>query len=303
MTATRNKMIGITEFTDPVCTWCWGSEPVLRKLETRFGEQVKISYIMGGLVQDITSFYDSYNDIGGDPDRSNRNIARHWVDASSRHGMPVRSEGFKLFSREHPSTYPQNIAYKAAQIQDQELANKFLRRIREASAAEARQTNRTEILLELASEVGLDIARFLDDFTHGPAQQAFEQDLAITARYGATGFPSFLLKYGEKEMVIRGYKRYEEFKALIGHLSGGELQEHPVPVNEETIMAFLSRYGSAAPIEIQMTFDLTNDELKNVINSLLNRQLIRKREAGYGYFIVPKVSAAACDPATGVCSI
>ncbi len=64
----------VIEFTDPVCTWCWGSEAVLRKLETRFGEQVKISYIMGGLVQDITSFYDSYNDIGGDPDRSNTNI-------------------------------------------------------------------------------------------------------------------------------------------------------------------------------------------------------------------------------------
>jgi putative protein-disulfide isomerase len=91
---------------------------------------------MGGLVQDITSLYDSYNNIGGDPDRSNKNIARHWVDASARHGMPVKSEGFKLFSKEHPSTYPQNIAYKAAQIPA--LANKFLRRIREASAAEAR---------------------------------------------------------------------------------------------------------------------------------------------------------------------
>ncbi len=303
MNTARNKIVEITEFTDPVCTWCWGSEPVLRKLETRFGEQVKINYIMGGLVQDITSFYDSYNDIGGDPDRSNRNIARHWVDASERHGMPVRSEGFKLFSREHPSTYPQNIAYKAAQMQDQALANKFLRRIREASAAEARQTNRIEILLELASEVGLDIARFLDDFTHGSAQKAFEQDLAITAKYGARGFPSFLLKYGEKEMVQRGYKRYEEFKALIEQVSGGEIRERPVPASEETIMEFISRYGSAAPIEIRMTFDLSNDELKKVIDSLLNRQLIRKREAGNGYFVSPKVSAAACDPATGVCSV
>jgi predicted DsbA family dithiol-disulfide isomerase len=295
-------MIEIIEFTDPVCTWCWGSEPVLRKLETRFGEQVKISYIMGGLVQDITSFYDSHNDIGGDPERSNKNIAKHWVDASERHGMPVRSEGFKLFSREHPSTYPQNIAYKAAQMQDQALANKFLRRIREASAAEARQTNTTEVLLELASEVGLDIARFLNDFTHGSAQKDFEQDLAITAKYGARGFPSFLLKYGEKEMLIRGYKRYEDFKALIGHLSAGEIQEHPVPADEGSIMAFITRYGSVAPIEIQMTFDLSDDELKTVIDSLFNKQLIQKREAGNGYFISPKVSAAACDPATGICS-
>jgi putative protein-disulfide isomerase len=302
MTTSSNKIIEIIEFTDPVCTWCWGSEPVLRKLETRFGEQVKISYIMGGLVQDITSFYDSYNDIGGDPDRSNRNIAKHWVDASARHGMPVKSDGFKLFSREHPSTYPQNIAYKAAQLQDQALANKFLRRIREASAAEARQTNTTEVLLELASEVGVDIVRLLDDFTHGAAQRAFEQDLAATAKYGARGFPSFLLKYEEKEMVIRGYKRYDEFKALIGHLSSGGIQERPVPANEESIMAFITRYGSVAPIEIQMTFDLTHDELKTVIDSLLNKQLIRKREAGNGYFISPKVSAAVCD-STGICAV
>jgi predicted DsbA family dithiol-disulfide isomerase len=303
MNTPSDKMIEITEFTDPVCTWCWGSEPVLRKLETRFGEQVKISYIMGGLVQDITSFYDSFNDIGGDPDRSNKNIAKHWVDASERHGMPVRSKDFKLFSKEHPSTYPQNIAYKAAQMQDQALANKFLRRIREASATEARQTNTTEVLLELASEVGLDIARFLDDFTHGPAQKAFEQDHAITAKYGARGFPSFLLKYGEKEMVIRGYKRYEEFKALIGHFSGGEIQERPVSTDEWSILAFITRYGSVAPIEIQMTFDLSDDELKAVLDSLLNKQLIRKREAGNGYFISPKLSAAACDPSAGVCSV
>jgi putative protein-disulfide isomerase len=302
MTTSSNKIIEIIEFTDPVCTWCWGSEPVLRKLETRFGEQVKISYIMGGLVQDITSFYDSYNDIGGDPDRSNRNIAKHWVDASARHGMPVKSDGFKLFSKEHPSTNPQNIAYKAAQMQDPTLANKFLRRIREASAAEARQTNTTEVLLELASEVGLDIARFLDDFTHGSAQRAFEQDLAATAKYGARGFPSFLLKHEEKEMVIRGYKRYEEFKALIGHLSNGGIQERPVPADEESIMAFITRYGSVAPVEVQMTFDLTPDELKTAIDSLLNKQLIRKREAGNGYFISPKISAAACD-STGVCAV
>lgn len=302
MNTTTNPTIEIIEFTDPVCTWCWGSEPVLRKLETRYGEQIRISYIMGGLVKDITSFYDSHNDIGGDPDRSNMNIAKHWVEASERHGMPVKSEGFKLFSREHPSTYPQNIAYKAAQMQDQALANKFLRRIREASAAEARQTNITEVLLELASEAGLDIARFLDDFTLGPAQQAFEQDLALTAKYGARGFPSFLLKYGEKEMLIRGYKRYDGFKALIGHLSVGEVKERSVPANEETIMAFITRYGSAAPVEVQTAFDLSDDELKNAIDSMLKKQLIRKREAGNGYFILPKVSAVACDPATGVCS-
>jgi putative protein-disulfide isomerase len=111
------------------------------------------------------------------------------------------------------------------------------------------------------------------------------------------------VKYGEKEMMIHGYKRYEDFKALIGHLTGGEIEEHPVSANEESIMAFITRCGSVAPIEIQITFDLTNDELKAFINSLLNKQLIQKREAGNGYLISPKVSAMACDSATGICAM
>jgi putative protein-disulfide isomerase len=235
----ERTIVEIVEFTDPVCTWCWGSEPVLRKLETRFGEQVNISFVMAGLVKDITSFYDKYNDIGGDPARSNANIAKHWLEASKRHGMPVQSEGFKLFSQEHPSSYPQNIAYKAAQMQDQVLANRFLRRIREASAAEAKRTNTTEVLMELASDVGLDVGRFLEDYSHGAAQKAFEQDLAITARYNAHGFPTFLVRFGEKEMLLRGYKSYEDFKGVIGYLANGTILEHPIPASEESIMAFI----------------------------------------------------------------
>ena len=51
-----------------------------------------------------------------------------------RHGMPVEVNGFKLFTEETSSTYPMNIAFKAAQFQSNDLAKKFLR-IREAVAA------------------------------------------------------------------------------------------------------------------------------------------------------------------------
>jgi putative protein-disulfide isomerase len=303
MTTTINNVVEIIEFTDPVCTWCWGSEPVLRKLETRFSDQVKIRFVMAGLVKDITSFYDRYNDIGGDPARSNANIAKHWLEASERHGMPVQSEGFELFSKEYPSTYPQNIAYKAAQIQDQVLANRFLRRIREASAVEAKLTNTTEVLVELASEVGLDVACFLEDFSTGAAQKAFEEDLALTARYKAYGYPTFLVRFGEKETLLRGYKRYEEFKAVIDYLANGTINERLVPASEEAIMAFIKTYGSVAPIEIKMAFDLTDVVLKSTVDSLLTQQMITRREAGNGYFISPIISSMACDAATGICAV
>jgi putative protein-disulfide isomerase len=297
----ETKVVEIVEFTDPVCTWCWGSEPVLRTLESRFGNQTKISYIMGGLVKDITSFYDNYNDIGGDPERSNKNIAKHWVDASNRHGMPVKIDGFKLFSKEQPSTYPQNIAYKAAQFQDETKANRFLRRIREASAAEAQQTNLTEVLVELVSEVGLDISRFLDDFSSGKAKAAFEEDLYTTAQHRAHGFPTFLLKYGEKSTLLRGFQNYNNFKAVINQLTNGEVKELKELPTEENVFEFIEKYNSLAPVEIKMAFDLSESEFEKIQNSLLEKQLITKKEAGNGYFITPKNSPLTCDIETGVC--
>lgn len=297
----ETKVLEIIEFTDPVCTWCWGSEPVLRTLEIRFGSQLKISYIMGGLVKDITSFYDNYNDIGGDPDRSNKNIAKHWVDASNRHGMPVKIDGFKLFSKEQPSTYPQNIAYKAAQMQDGTKANRFLRRIREASAAEAQQTNLTEVLVKLASEVGLDISRFLDDFTNGKAKAAFEEDLYATAQFEAHGFPSFLIKYGDKSTLLRGYQNYANFKAIISHLSNGEIKGIEIESDEDAVLDFITKYISVAPAEIKMAFDLSEPEFEKIQDSLLEKQFITKKEVGNGYFLSPKSNPMACDIETGAC--
>jgi len=299
----ESKVLEIIEFTDPVCTWCWGSEPVLRTLETRFGEHLKISYVMGGLVKDITAFYDSYNDIGGDPERSNQHIAKHWLEASERHGMPVKVDGFKLFSKEHPSTYPQNIAYKAAQLQDEVKANRFLRRIREASAAEAQQTNLTEVLVELASETGLDISRFLEDFTNGNAQKAFEDDLYTTAQYRVHGFPGFLVKYGDKSILLRGYQSYSNFKSVINNVTNGEAREIEINPSEETVLAFINKYPTVAPAEIKMALDLSAVELDLHINALIDKQQIIKIIAGNGYFLSPKANPMVCDTDSGTCRI
>jgi len=189
--------IEILAFTDPVCTWCWGSEPTLRKLTSWYGDVVQISYVMGGLVEDIRTFYDRANDIGGDPVSANAQIARHWLEASDRHGMPVQVEGFRLFTADIVSTYPQNIAFKAAELTNPALAARYLRRLREAAAAEAREIGRQDVLVELASDVGLDIGTFIGHLKDGSAEAAFRNDLETTSRYNARGFPTFVFRYGE----------------------------------------------------------------------------------------------------------
>ncbi|MGI1659348.1 MAG: DsbA family protein [Desulfitobacterium sp.] len=296
-------IVEIVQFTDPVCTWCWGSEPLLRKLETRFGDQLKVKFIMGGLVKDIRDFYDGFNDIGGDAEHSNRQIAKHWLEASARHGMPVQSEGFNLFSNENPSSYPQNIAYKAAQMESDELADKFLRRIREATETEARQTNRLEVLIELATEVGLDVAKFIERYTDGSAEKAFMEDLQLVVRYGVRGFPTFLVKYGEKEVLMRGYQNYEAIKSVIKAVSADKVKEYSSEKSIVNVMTFIQKYGKVAPVEIQEAFAYTSVEMEALVKDLQEKKMISVIPAGNGLLLEEKKQGLFCDEETGVCKM
>jgi putative protein-disulfide isomerase len=299
----ENMFVEILQFTDPVCTWCWGSEPLLRKVETRYQGQVRIKYVMGGLVKDIKDFFDSHNNIGGDPEQSNTQIAHHWLDASQRHGMPVKVEGFKLFTNEDRSTYPQNIAYKAAEMEDVGLANRFLRRVREASAAESRQTNKTEILIELATEVGLDVPKFIERFTDGSALKAFKDDLYTVSQYGVRGFPTFLVKYGERESLMRGYQSYDAFRAVIDNLTGGTINDKSIDKTDDNLLAFVGKYDRVAPVEIQEALGYTSEDLARVLDNLKKRKVILRIPAGNGEFIELANSPMACDSATGICKM
>lgn len=280
----NQSSLEILAFTDPVCTWCWGSEPVLRKLTTWYGDAVHIRYVMGGLVEDIRNFYDRANDIGGDPESANVQIARHWLEASERHGMPVRTEGFRLFTAETVSTYPQNIAFKAAELTNPNLAARYLRRLREASAAEAREIGRHEVLIELASEVGLDIAVFIGHLNDGSADAAFREDLETTRRYGARGFPTFVFRFGEREVMLRGSQTFAAMQAVIYTLSGGLLHGWAPQRTQESLLEFIQTHRRAAPVELAAVFDLAIGELESMLAGLTEAGLIHRVEAGNGCF-------------------
>ena len=301
MDAKTNHKIEIIEFTDPACTWCWGSEPILRKLQYRYENQIKISFVMGGLVKDAHTFMDASNTIGGDLSTFNEQVGTHWLEASQRHGMPVLAEGFKLFDEENPSTFPMNIAYKSAEFQSEELANKFLRRIREATAAEAKQANTMEVLIELAQESGLDIAQFITDMENGKADAAFKSDQALTRKYQASGFPSFLIRSENgKEIMLRGYQTYANFQSAMKHLSGDDLAERDVDFSEANILNFVTVFEKVTTVEIKEAFNLSNFEIEEVLTKLVNDKSLTKTPVGNGFYYQMK-GGAMCDD-KGVCN-
>jgi putative protein-disulfide isomerase len=191
---TTQHAVELVEFTDPYCTWCWGSEPILRHVEEAYGDQVRISFVMGGLTDDAQRVSDPANGIVGADWK--RQVAAHWLDASSRHGTPVDVSEF--VDKVAPlSTYPANVAFEAAKLQDHVAADCYLRRLREAAATEGRSIHLPEVQADIAGELGLDRERFLADLA-GPAKAAFDAEAtaalqrlasarSLTARPAGTG--------------------------------------------------------------------------------------------------------------------
>lgn len=303
----KGQKIIITNFTDPLCTWCWGLEPVFRKLETHFPGEIDFRYVMGGLVKDIEETWDPANGIGrSDIPTINRQIEQHWNEASMRHGMPVKGKGFKLFDEEHKSSYPQNIAYKAAQMIDQKKADRFLRKMREASAADYLLTSHPDVLEDLAIQSGLDLEKFRHFINDGSAEKAFKDDLKLTRAFGVTGFPTCLVSYGEKQVLMRGYNSYEDFVKVIGMVSDDKIKPlSGIKADEMAIMDFLDTHPRLAKAEIQQAFDLTSAETQELVDKMKNAGLIEVEPVGYSYFVTkaPLKSGMVCDSVTGVCSI
>lgn len=274
--------IKIYQFTDPVCVWCWGNEPVIRALDYLYGNKIDIEFVMGGLIEDITTLYDLSGPKNTIISRANEIIANNWLSASARHGMPVNVEDMSLFSERYPSSFPQNIAYEAAKRINPAAAKKFLRRIREATFIEQRRTSQMDVLVELATEVGFDAAQFIDEYTTGSASGDFMQERMKCRRNGITGFPSYLIREGSTKIILGGYQNLSTLHTVIGRLSGGKLRPRKVGPSQANLMDFIQRYETVYPVEIEVAFALDRARTDLMISELIKTKKITSQNAGNG---------------------
>lgn len=273
----------VTEYTDPYCTWCWGSEPILRKIQAVYGDQVEISFKMGGLVPSIKEFYDSFNDIGGAD--WHRQVAAHWLEASGRHGMPVDERVFQDIRDDFQSTYPACIAYKAAEFQGLEGAKRFLRRMREAAAAERAAIHKVEVQAVLAEEVGLEQEALKAAIANGQGERAFLEDLEECRVQGIRGFPTFSIAGPAAETVLlRGYRGFSDFESALGQVGGGGLERKAIIVSETSLQDFVAEHGKVALREVSEVFDLSTDAADSRLEQLKDKGTISKKRAGNGFF-------------------
>lgn len=80
--------VDVTYYTDPCSPWSWALEPVLRKLECRFGETLSMRYVMCGIAgrsATLSPLSKRYSQPGQAPAELWR-IATEWRVKSERVG-------------------------------------------------------------------------------------------------------------------------------------------------------------------------------------------------------------------------
>lgn len=214
--------VEIVHFADPWCWWSWGLEPVLQRLREVYGDNVKVTYKMGGQFESLREWMQEY----GVDERTTVDWVRESIDVMK---MPVQPDYYLRTGV--TNSFPACRAFKAAQRQSEELAAWYFRRMLEAFALECRPATDEE-LVRLASEVGLDAGLLKTDMRSEEVERGFEADRREMQDSGAN-FLSLLIRNREGKAVVKSEMfAAKPFETIIDDLVPGLPKRSPADIVE-----------------------------------------------------------------------
>ena len=256
------KPVKVIYFTDPICSACWGIEPQLRQLKLEYGDSVEVDYRMGGMLKDW-----SYNN--GEISKPS-DVAHHWDEVSAYYDMPI--DGDVWLEDPLDSSFPASIAFKAAQMQNNEKAILYLREVREMVFVKKMNIAKWENLVQAAKNVGLDVEKFKADY-EGQAKVLFEEDLKMARQFGVRGFPTlFFTDASGRTELVYGSKPYSAFEqTLLKLLSTATKQSY-----DKSWSSIFSKYNSLTAKEFSVLSGVSRNESENLLNELTRKQNLKE---------------------------
>ncbi|MFD6287976.1 DsbA family protein [Streptomyces sp. NPDC060205] len=227
--------IEVVEYTDPLCPWAWGSEPVFRALRAALAGRVRWRRAYAIL-------FDHDDDPPPDPAAETAWYARYVEDISShsRAPRPVR------LSRMPADSWPSSLVAKAAVLQGEEVAERVLRRLRESVFVLGEPADTPESALAAVRGVrDLDVRRLAVDAASRAVLGQVRADRlearrpvaeVLRARSGSPhpgaaketdegghryALPTLLVRTPDEYRVVPGWRPFEDYAAAVEELSPG----------------------------------------------------------------------------------
>ena len=259
----RDRPIEIVHFADPWCWWSWGLEPILQRLREVYGDNVQVTYKMGGEFESLKGWMVEYGvDERGTVD---------WIlESVALTHMPVRPDYY--FRCRVESSFPACKAFKAAQLQSEDKATKYFRRMMEGFGLECLSAT-DDTLVKLGAEVGLDKDRLRKEMHSDAVEEAFERDRQEMLRHHAN-FDALLVEDREGHMEMKGATfSARPFEEIVDKLAPGLPKRSPADILE-----YLEHHKDLTPVqEIASVFRIPGEDAEMRLSKLERAGLLTRQ--------------------------
>lgn len=197
---------------DPLCGWCFGFHPIVERLADRFGEDLNIKVVPGGLAVDenVKPVKEGYQYILPTLPQAERTMG---VEFGENFKL-LMEEGSYLYNSE-PSCRIQNVVNKL----EPDSALEFAGKLQRAFFIEGKNLNEWETFENLLADSPVDTNTAETLFTSDEIRDKTREQFEWCKKNGATGFPALLLQIGgETGIMSRGYRPYDILESHLHHL-------------------------------------------------------------------------------------
>jgi len=189
----QRKQIILYYFHDPMCSWCWGFSAVFSQLTKRLPDIIEVKRVLGGLATDTDEPM---------PDDMATYVKGNWQKIEEK--IPSVKFNFEFWDKCQPrrSTYPGCRAVIAAREQGEQYDVLMTTAIQKAYYKEARNPSDIETLINLASELEMNMDKFNEDLRSEEIKQKLMSEIDFTRHMYIESFPSLVLDVNGKHISI-----------------------------------------------------------------------------------------------------
>lgn len=209
---------------DPLCGWCYGFSPVIKKLKDEFQDVFDFKVYTGGMVlgERVGTIDEKFKFLKeGAIENVEKTTGVHFGEAFKTNML---DKGDYIVNSEPPS-----IAFTTlralAPNQDVNQAHD----LQKALYFEGKSFNDTTTYLELADKYGIDREEFQKVYENPEARERTYAEFQMIQQLGVKGYPTVVAVIGEQGyMLSQGFQPYEQLSATLK-----KIQEEKLGVNSQ----------------------------------------------------------------------
>lgn len=189
---------------DPMCSWCWGFAPVLRRARDHY--DVDLEIVVGGLRPGAAA-------RPLDP-VLRAHLEHHWTQVEQASGQPFNRATLQRSGWLY-DTEPACRAVVAVRRRAPERLFEMFELFQGAFYRDAIDITDPKAIAELVAGAGLDPEGFIAEMHSDAVGEETYRDFALVRRFGVQGFPALLLFEGETlKLHLSGYRPFAPLAEL-----------------------------------------------------------------------------------------